>query len=116
MVDCGDIMAEHTEWVKSLTKGDVVAVESSYIGTLDYAKQIVKRITPTGKIRLANDDLFDKNGSNTSQYTFSRIVPYDTKVKEHRWRNIVANRLSKTDFKKLDSEKLKRIYDIVKEV
>ena len=56
--------AERKEWVSNLKEGDKVANEhyNSWRGGSYYQIYTVKKITPTGKIRLDNGVLLNQNG------------------------------------------------------
>ena len=70
---------ERKEWLSNLKEGDKVANEhyDSWRGGSYYQIYIVKKITPTGKIRLDNGVLLDSNGRYYNRDVWGGGEDYD---------------------------------------
>lgn len=85
---------DRDKWLKSLKPGDKVANRYVENGINRFSSYEIKKITPTGCIRLTNDVLLDKNGSYSKySYHFSTryyiepitkdILEYENNVRKH---------------------------------
>lgn len=109
---------DRNEWLKGLKEGDEVAYDTvRYGGERNYVIKTVKKITPTGKIRLDDGTLFDENGEHRSgsgwYRTYYRLVPLDQDVKDSIRRNQLLYELGNVDFKKFPLDKLEEIMKII---
>lgn len=106
------------EWVKSLKEGDKVAYNTIQHGSKrQYKILTVKKITPTGKIRLSDDTLFDEKGnyrSDTGWYrTFYHLEPVTKEIIDHMRKAKILYDLSNTKFDNLALDKLEEIIKII---
>ncbi|MEK5060893.1 MULTISPECIES: hypothetical protein [unclassified Paenibacillus] len=111
---------EHEKWLKGLKEGDEVAYNTvRYGGDKSYAIHKVKRVTPTGKIRLDNDLLFDNRGDHRSGEgwftTRYYLQPVTQEVKDANRRRNLLYEISGTDFRKLPLDKLEIVMKAIKE-
>jgi len=90
-------MKNHGEFLKSLNKGNKVAISNRG----DWTIGIVEKITPTGKIVVANingyETTFDKHGYGS----LGRIEPLTKEMIEERMRLKLVNEIKNFDFKRL---------------
>lgn len=69
---------EREEWLKSLKPGDDVVNKFYQEGGSYYYRSFkVKKVTPTGQIRLSNDILLNSNGRYNRHEPFGGSVSYD---------------------------------------
>jgi hypothetical protein len=116
------IYIEREEWLKSLKEGDKVW-NSRQDGYIFYT---IKKITPTGKIRLNNDVLLNNDGYGEQGFRFNmtyyKIEPITEKIltdiKIKRERAFAIKELNKTikdlNFSLLNTEKVKDLNKIIK--
>ena len=114
----GDMMTreEYDNWIKSLKEGDKVAVRVNNYGQGGYyIIKTIKRITPTRKIRLDNNELYDSNGYKSgSEYSIGTwIRPVTDKVMRNIKHRELLYKVSNFDFKMLTLEKLEKIIEII---
>lgn len=114
---------ERQEWLKSLKVGDRVW-NSRQGGGAFYT---IKKITPTGKIRLDNDVLLNNDGYGETGYRFNmtyyKIEPITqellNKIEQQKQKIISIKELNKAikelDINSWDIEKIKKLNEILKE-
>lgn len=104
---------ERREWVKTLKAGDNVYYKNSY-NTVIITK--IVKITPTGKVRLDNDDLLDSIGHRRSTGLWGSsyyIFPITPEIIEHVEKASMLKHIKEFDFSKLSLDKMKEIMRIV---
>ena len=106
------------EWLKSLKKGDVVALDLSCKNFYDkFPKYIftkVKNITAKGNVRLENGDLIK---ADTAKTHLLNINPVENYMLEHnkqmeKIRKIYYN-MGKIDFLEVEKEDIETLYNIM---
>ena len=106
------------EFIKNLKVGDTVAVdEGSFSFSYRYKLRKVLRITHTGKIVLEGESKkFDSSGYIPgTKYDSSKHICDAAAVAEPMLRERAINALEMAKFKDLPTEKLEKLYNILKE-
>ena len=112
------ISEERNNWINSLKEGDKVAVRINNYGQGEYyVIKTIKRITPTGKIRLDDNELYNSNGykSGDEYSNGTWIIPVTDKIMRNIKRRRLLYKVSNFDFKMLTLEKLENIIEIITE-
>ncbi len=105
------------DWIKELKPGDKVAVESHYYSTVSYRIATVKKITPTGKVRLEGDTtLYTSSGRGDHDIVItSDIVQITDEIRMEIYRRNLLSKVKNIEFSVLKIEQLKQILKIVEE-
>lgn len=106
---------EYQEWLKTLKKGDIVALRYGRF-SIKYRISEIKNITPKGKIRLIHDTLLDENGFylDSNMCGKHEIFPItDTKYIEYVERENLLNKINKINFQQLSNEDFKKIIEVL---
>ena len=106
---------DNEKWIKTLKPGDKVAVKQNDYGTITYSIQTVKRVTPTGKVRLENDSTLyasDGRGRHDGGHSFD-IVQLSDEIKESILKRRIVNKLKKVDFSAFELGKLRNVLKII---
>jgi hypothetical protein len=114
---------DNQQWLKSLKKGDVIAIPGSGLREGDYTEVIVKSISPTGRITVTykkNPDYevkFSEHGREIGgqRWSIQSLVPITEEMKAARFHNGLLSRIKNTEWDKLPTDVLKQVYTLVKE-
>lgn len=104
---------EDTQWINSLKVGDEVAFRRGFGRELVITKVI--KITPTGKIRVADTDcLFDERGcAKFDKWTYYHLEPVTPEIRAAVKRKRMLQQISATKFHTLSDSKLESIIEII---
>ena len=104
------------EWLKSLKKGDKVAVSSGYYRD-NWHVETVDKITLTGRIVTVNcnniKSTFNNSGYKGDGYSHSSLCPISQKMIDERRRQQLVREMKKIDFNELDLHQLKVVHNIL---
>jgi hypothetical protein len=109
---------EYPTWLESLQVGDKVAECTSHYGDVSYSISTIEKITKTGQIKVTGNDSKYKNGKemgNSGSWSIDRyIVPVTDEVRENVERMRLLYFIEKTQFKNVETEKLRKIEAVLK--
>ena len=106
---------DRKEWLKSLKIGDEVCYDAGKYGSSFYVITRVDKITPAGKIRTADEILFNLDGENSVDKYFPYVLqPVTDEVREAGERRIIIDIIGRVKFDKLETAKLREIINIIK--
>lgn len=113
------MLGDSTEWIKELKEGDKVYSHGGRLGNRQYSLRTVKKITPKGHVRLDDDDLY-RNGYHSIDswggYYLKQYTPeLEQRLAQARHVSKMQYTINNMDMRKISTDKLQRIWDILKE-
>ena len=98
---------ERAAWLKTLKEGDQVCytIKGSFGGRNDVRVVFVKKVTPTGMVRVSDDTLFNTRGKSDFGKRWVFLEPYTKNIKDYAAREKLINSANHSAFV-LDSNRV----------
>lgn len=115
-----DCLQRQREWFRNLKVGDQACIPAYGMATGEYTRVIVKRITPTGRIVVANkngqETTFDKWGRalGGSKWHTSHLVELTDEMRETRIRIRIKSYVKHYEYSKLNDDHMRKLYSVLK--
>lgn len=108
---------DNNAWLKELKIGEEVAVSGYGYGGVDYEIHTVTRVTPTGRITLSNEMVFNNDGSERGAthgyYHSQHLARVTDEIRDSIKKRNLLYEARRIKFGNLSTSQLARILEIV---
>ena len=113
------MLDDSTEWIKELKEGDKVYSYGGGLGGGNYSIKTVKKVTPKGHIRLDDDDLYRDGYYRVDSWHGYYLKQHTPELEQTLAEAAHISKMQYTinymDMRKISTDKLQRIWDILNE-